>query len=126
MTESDPLLRRVERDSVLACAVMAVLAWGIARGDPNAPAGVFAGGVLSWISYRGIKGGIDVLVGRTAGRAGVAAGLVKFFTRYGILAVAAYVIMARFRMPPVAVIAGASSLVVAVAIEALRGTQWKS
>ncbi|PYR03406.1 MAG: hypothetical protein DMG00_26355 [Acidobacteria bacterium] len=50
----------------------------------------------------------------------VAVGLVKFFTRYGILAVAAYVIMARLRMPPLAVFGGASSLVVAVMIEAFR------
>ena len=111
---------------------MAVLAWAIARGDVNAPAGVFGGGALVWISYRGIKGGIDVLVcepggeGRPRSGTGVAIGLVKFFTRYGILAIAAYVIMARFRMPPLAVFAGASSLVVAVAIEALRGSQWKS
>jgi len=108
---------------------MAGLAWAIGRGDVAAPAGVFGGGVLAWISYRGIKGGIDVLTGTGAagrGGAGVAIGLVKFFTRYAILAVAAYVIMARLRMPPVAVFAGASSLVVAVALEALRGSQWKS
>lgn len=126
MPESDPLLRRVERNGILACAGMAVIAWALARGDVNAPAGVFGGGLLAWISYRGIKGGIDVLTGPDREGVSVAIGLVKFFTRYAILAVAAYVIMARFRMPPVAVVAGASSLVVAVAIEALRGTQWKS
>jgi hypothetical protein len=46
---------------------------------------------------------------------------VKFFTRYAILAAVAYLIMARLHMPPVAVVAGASSVVVAVAVEALRG-----
>ena len=126
MTEPDPLLRRIERDAILACAALAALAWALARGDVGAPAGVFGGGLLAWISYRGIKGGIDVLTGATRPGVGVAAGLVKFFTRYAILAVAAYVIMARLRMPPLAVFAGASSLVVAVALEALRGTQWKS
>ena len=108
---------------------MAAVAWTIARGDVNAPAGVFGGGALVWVSYRGIKGGIDAMVtarGGEARRINVAIGLVKFFTRYAILAVAAYVIMARFRMPPLAVFAGASSLVVAVAVEALRGIQWKS
>ena len=116
----------MERNGILACAVMAGLAWALARGDVGAPAGVFGGGALVWISYRGIKGGVDVLTG--GGRSGVrvATGLVKFFTRYAILAVAAYVIMARLRMPPLAVFAGASSLVVAVALEALRGSQWKS
>ena len=126
MTESDPLLRRVERNGILACAGMAVIAWALARGDVNAPAGVFGGGLLAWISYRGIKGGIDVLTGPDREGVSVAIGLVKFFTRYAILALAAYVIMARLRMPPLAVFAGASSLVVAVAVEALRGSQWKS
>ena len=111
---------------MVACAAMAGLAWVVARGDVAAPAGVVGGGALAWISYRGIKGGIDVLVGAARGGVSVAIGLVKFFTRYAILAVAAYVIMARLRMPPLAVFAGASSLVVAVALEALRGTQWKS
>ena len=126
MTEIDPVIRRVERTGIAACAVMAAVAWAVARGNLTAPAGVFGGGALVWISYRGIKGGVDVLVGSVTGRVGVAVALVKFFTRYAILAVAAYVIMARLRMPPLAVFAGASSLVVAVALEALRGSQWKS
>jgi hypothetical protein len=126
MTESDPVLRRVERNGIAACAAMALVAWAIARGAMSAPAGVFGGGALVWISYRGIKGGVDVLTLPRGGRAGIAIGLVKFFTRYAILAAAAYVIMARLRMPPLAVFAGASSLVIAVALEALRGSQWKS
>jgi len=127
MTESDLVLRRVERTGIVACAAMALLAWAIARGDVSAPGGVFGGGALVWISYRGIKGGVDVLtMPRGGGRVSIAIGLVKFFTRYAILAAAAYVIMARLRMPPLAVFAGASSLVIAVALEALRGSQWKS
>jgi hypothetical protein len=131
-SERDPGLRRIERDSLIACAVMAGIAWGMARGQAAAPAGVLGGGALVWISYRGIKGGIDALADGAAGggtRIRTAIGLVKFFTRYAILAVAAYVIMARLRLPPLAVFAGASSLVVAVTVEALRGirgNQWKS
>jgi hypothetical protein len=93
MTETYPPLRRVERDGVIACALMAAAAWALARGAIGAPLGVLGGGALAWISYRGIKGGV---------------------------------IMARLRLPPLAVFAGASSLVVAVAVEAVRGTQWKS
>jgi hypothetical protein len=129
MTETYPPLRRVERDGIIACAVMAAAAWALARGSVEAPLGVLGGGALAWISYHGIKSGIDAMAygvadGWTARRR--ARGLVKFFTRYAILALAAYVIMARLRLPPVAVFAGASSLVVAVAVEAARGTQWKS
>jgi len=118
----------VERDALIACGAIAAAAWAIARGSVEAPIGVFGGGALVWISYRGIKGGIDALT--EAGTAGTGArtaiGLVKFFTRYAILAIVAYVIMARLRLPPLAVFAGASSLVVAVAVEAVRGIQWKS
>ena len=121
MTETDPLLRRLERHAIVVCAAMAVAAL---IASAAAAAGVVAGGVLATISYRGVKGGIDALVGGMAaggkGAAGRVFGLVKFFTRYGILAAVAYVIMARLRLPPVAVVAGASSLVVAVMFEALR------
>ena len=133
MPEGDAMLRRVERGSIAACGAMALLAWALARGNVAAPLGVVGGGVLVAVSYRGIKGGIDGLVGAMegggSGQARAAWGLVKFFTRYAILAVAAYVIMARLRLPPLAVFAGASSLVAAVMVEALRGirgNQWKS
>src|SRR5436190_2156708 len=123
MVESDPVLRRIERHSLIACVVLAVAAAIVTRG-PQAALGVLGGGALVAISYRGIKGGMTALVDVGAGgggRRGVAIGLVKFFTRYAILAGAAYVIMARLRLPPVAVFAGASSLVIAVMVEALRG-----
>ncbi len=119
------MLRRVERGALVACLAMAAAAWALARGAVWAPLGVLGGGLLVLISYRGIKGGIDALAGAASGggsgRRQGAIGLVKFFTRYAILAAAAYVIMARLRLPPVAVFAGASSFVVAVAFEAARG-----
>ena len=121
MAETDPALRRIERHSLMACAALAVAA-GIVTRRLDAPLGVVGGGALVAISYRGIKAGISAMAG--AGRAGdarhVVVGLVKIFTRYAILAIAAYVMMARLRLPPVAVFAGASSLVIAVMIEALR------
>lgn len=128
MAESDAALRRIERYSLIACAALGVAAAVATRGI-EAPLGVLGGGALVAISYRGIKAGITPLFESADGGGGsrsVAIGLVKFFTRYAILAVAAYVIMARLRLPPLAVFAGASSLVVAVAVEAVRGIQWKS
>jgi hypothetical protein len=127
MTERDPLLRRVERNAVIACGVMAALAALMSSARGAAALGVMAGGVLAWISYRGIKGGIDALGGAAEStRLRVGLGLVKFFTRYGILAAVAYVIMARARLPPVAVVAGASSLVIAVTLEAGRSFRHNS
>ena len=102
MPEADPMLRRIERRALIACSAMAVVAALMARGRIAAAA-------------MGESG--------KNGRTRAAAGLVKFFTRYAILAAVAYVIMARLGLPPVAVVAGASSLVVAVTVEAL---QWKS
>jgi hypothetical protein len=129
------MLRRIERRSVMACVVLAAVAAVVTR-RLDAPLGVLGGGALVAISYRGIRDGITAIVdsrdssdasegGGETGRARqVAIGLVKFFTRYAILAVAAYVIMARLRLPPVAVFAGASSLVIAVTFEALRGVRY--
>jgi hypothetical protein len=126
VAEADSALRRIERYSLIVCAALTVAA-GIVTRRADAALGVLGGGTLVAISYRGIKGGITALINsRDASDAGaggsraVALGLVKFFTRYAILALAAYVIMARLRLPPVAVFAGASSLVIAVMLEALR------
>ena len=125
MTESDAMLRRVERNALIACASMMIAAAVVAREHLAAAAGVAAGGAMAAVSYRGIKAGADALadIVRTGenSRKSATIGLVKFFTRYGILAAVAYVIMARARLPPLAVIAGASSLVVAVTVEAARG-----
>ena len=125
---SDAALQRIERHSLTVCAALAVVA-GIATGGLDAPLGVVGGGALVAISYRGIKAGITAVIDAGEGGANgagggkkVAIGLVKFFTRYAILALAAYVIMARLRLPPVAVFAGASSFVIAVVVEALRGS----
>jgi hypothetical protein len=123
------MLRRVERGAIAACAAMAVVAAVVSSDRLGAAAGVVAGGLIAAISYRGIKAGVDVLTGAVDGegrRTGVVFGLVKFFTRYAILVAVAWVIMARVRLPPVAVIAGASSLVVAVAVEAVRPSRDKS
>ena len=126
MAESDLTLRRIERHSVMACVALAAAAAVVTRRF-DAPLGVLGGGALVAISYLGIKAGITAVVDASDAGSGAgggrkaAVGLVKFFTRYAILAVAAYVIMARLQLPPVAVFAGASSLVVAVTFEALRG-----
>ena len=104
---------------------MAAIAWPLGAWRVASPLGVLGGGLLVGVSYRGVKSGIDgIVAGMTegaSGRAKAVFGLVKFFTRFAILAVAAYVIIARLRLPPVAVFAGASSFVVAVALEAVRG-----
>jgi ATP synthase I chain len=113
------LLRRVERDAAVVCAVLAVGAWAIWPSRPAVAGGVVAGGLLIGFAYSAIKG--------VVGGGPVAGGperprrhIVKFFTRHVILAVAAYVMMARLRLDPIGMLVGASSLVMAVALEAAR------
>lgn len=96
---------------------MAGLAALMPFGGLRAAGGVLGGGVLAAVSYRGLKAALYEVGPEGSGRA---AALVKFFTRYAILAVAAYVMLARLRLPAWAVAAGASSLVVAVAVVAAR------
>ncbi|HEX6211291.1 MAG TPA: hypothetical protein VF136_10970 [Methylomirabilota bacterium] len=108
---------RLERDAFVACLAMAALAVVWPAGGWPAAAGVLGGGVLSGLSYRGLKGLVQAL-----GPGGVrqAPALVKFFTRHAILAFAAYVMLARLRLHPLAVMVGASSFVVAAAVAAAR------
>lgn len=113
------ILRTLERRALLVCLVLAGLAAAAPFGGLRAAGGVLGGGVLAAISYFGLKSGV---YGAVAGGRPRAATLVKFFTRHAILAVAAYVMLARLRLPVWAVAAGASSLVVAVAAAAVRAS----
>ena len=110
-------VRAVERMALMACLVMAGLAAAIPPGGWRAGLGVLGGGLLAAVSYRGLKSAVFGLNSGPGRRAGA---LVKFFTRHAILALAAYAMLARFRLPAWAIAAGASSLVVAVAIVAAR------
>jgi hypothetical protein len=119
VTERDPFLRRFERDAVAACVAMAVAAFAVSDEGWRAALSVMGGGLLAGASYRAIKGGVDAVSG--GGTRGAA--LVKYFTRYGILTVAAYVMLVRLRLHPVGVLTGASSLVVAAAVAAARSVR---
>jgi len=110
-------LARFERDAVLSCVALAAVALLAPFGGFWAALGVLGGGTLAAVSYRGLKAGVYGAAGAGPGRA---VALVKFFTRHAILAVAAYVMLARLRLPAWAVAAGTSSLVVAVTIAAAR------
>jgi hypothetical protein len=139
----DTILRRVERTAVVLCVLMAVAALAIARGRPASALAVLAGGLLVWISYRMILHGAGVLAatpgalgtaGRTSGEPAESDGKqtdashsrrpvltgAKVAGRYALLSVLAYVMIARLRLPPVGLLAGASSIVAAVSLEALR------
>lgn len=124
------MLRRVERTAALACVVMAAIALVVARGRPGPAAAVIGGWILIEFGYRSIVSGVDTMLGMITGserapdaarrRRAVAAAAFKLTGRYALLAFLAYVMIARLRLHPLGLIAGASSVVVAVSIEAIR------
>jgi hypothetical protein len=112
---SDPLTRRFERDAVIVAALL--VGGGLIWAGPRFAAAVAAGAALVAYAYWSLRRGVDqALLRRNPG----SWRLVKFFTRYAILAVAAYVMLARLRVSPVGFAVGASWPVVAVAATAIR------
>jgi hypothetical protein len=122
--QADPLLQRVERTSIVVCAAMAAAALALARGRPGPAAGVVGGWILMAIGYRAISSGVDVIAGaRIEGvdrRRQLVVAMAKIAGRYALLAVLAYVMIARLRLHPLGLLAGVSSVVAAVSIEAIR------
>lgn len=114
----------------MACLVMAAAALVIWRGTPRVALGVLGGGLLIAVSYRTIASGVDGLVDSLGGQAGtnraenarprLAWTVTKLAGRYALLAVLAYVMIARLRLHPVGLLVGASSVVAAASVEALR------
>lgn len=127
----DSMLSRLERDSLMVAAAMTVVAAALWPERPQRALGVLGGIFLIAVSYRGIRAGVDGLwrsldsAGDGAGprppaSSAASAGFVKFFTRHAILAVGAYVMMARFEFDPMAMLAGVTAPALAAAIELVR------
>jgi hypothetical protein len=117
--DADPFLRRLEWTAIIACLAMALFAFVISRGRIDPAIGVLGGGLLIGVSYRTIGSGVTAL--ETANRTPRTSWIVvKVVARYALLALLAYVMIARLRLHPVGLLAGASSIVAAASIEALR------
>ncbi len=130
--EPDPALRQFERDAAVACGVMAIVALVVGRGRPDGAAGVLAGGALSGLSYWALKGAVN-LVATLAGRRRPEGDrepplppgkrvllAVKFFSRYALLAVAAYAMLTCFRVHPVGLMAGVTTPFAAALAQIVR------
>ena len=134
----DLLLKRVERTAIVACLVMAAAALVLTRGRVLPALAVLCGGLLASVSYRMIVSSAGALAdtiappaahppaaaepaaGGPARRPSPALTGAKVAGRYALLALLAYVMIARLRLPPLGLLAGASSVVAAVAVEAVR------
>jgi hypothetical protein len=111
----DDLLARVQRDAAILCAVAAAMTLG--AGGWRAALAVLGGGLLIGISFVSIRGALDPapLAKRRIGFA-----VLRIAGRYALLGFLAYVMIARLRLPPLGLIAGASSVPAAVMIQAVR------
>src|SRR5262245_20446771 len=124
---SDPLLRRIERRAVAFALGAAVVAFFIPGGGWRGVAGVLGGALLIGTSYWAIRAGVTGLTDRVVAagvvpRRGILRGLLLVIGRYALLAGMAYVMIARLRLPPMALLLGASVLVAAATLELIRGS----
>jgi hypothetical protein len=133
------VVERIVRTAAFVCVVLTAAA-AIWTRSVLAPLGVLGGGLLIGLSYWAIASTVDALTARAAPpdagqenrgsgsetgakRAGLH--LVKIFTRHGMLALAASGRRVRLRLDPVGLLAGVSSLGIAVAVEVLRDLRWR-
>jgi hypothetical protein len=131
--ERDRTLRNVERNAFFICAAVTVMACFV-RPRPGVALGVVGGGLLVGVSYWSLKSGVTALVDVLAGagkatgtpgestpsRANMRREIVKLSLRYALLGLLAYVMIARLRLHPWGLLAGASSVVAGVSWEAVR------
>lgn len=135
--DSDLLIARLERTALAFCVLAALVAVAARRGHVDVAIGVLGGGALIGVSYWAIKRGVDGLVALLPGERatpGEADGgprpapgaaiwapiLLRFAGRYALLGLIAYVMIARFRLHPIGLVVGVSSVLVAASIEAIR------
>ena len=118
----DAVVRRIERTALAFCGVMTIAAVVLAQGSAWPGIAVLAGGLLIATSYWSIKAGVSRLVGRDDAIARVPRARIAFQLagRYALLALMAYVMIVRLRLHPLGLLAGASSIVAAVTVEAVR------
>lgn len=124
----DPFLRRLESTAIITCLVMAMIALALSKGRPGPAVGVLGGGLLIAFSYWTIASGLNALATAPASGPNDAPKptpriqwiMMKIVARYALLTLLAYVMIARLRLHPVGLLAGASSVVGAASVEAFR------
>ncbi len=122
--DDDLLFRRLGRTAVALCTLMTLVALAVA--GVRVAAAVVGGGVLIAVSYFALGSSTRALGDLVSGQAGVdrarvaRAAMVRLVGRYALLGFLAYVMIARLRLHPVGLLAGASSVAAAAFVEAVR------
>jgi hypothetical protein len=123
MSGGDDLLRRIERRAAWFAVGAAALALVVPQAGPAVTAGVLGGALLGGISYWAIKRGVNGLSADVQSGANVRArtgrALIILVGRYALLALIAYVMIARLRLSPIGLLVGASMIPAAAVAEAL-------
>jgi hypothetical protein len=122
MTGSDLLLARLERMALLLAGGAIGLALAVPGGGTRMALSVAGGSLLAATSYWAIKRGVSGLAASLLRResVGTPRGAAGFVFRYALLAGMAYVMIARLRLHPIGLLAGASVIPLAATIEAIR------
>jgi hypothetical protein len=124
----DPFFRRMTWNAVAFCLGAAGLCL-LVSGNWRLAAGVIGGGLLVGVSLLAIRSSVDTMIAvmtagdpdaRARARSRAAGAAFRLVGRYALLAVMAYVMIARLRLHPIGLLIGASSLVASAALEAGR------
>ena len=135
---STQLLRRLERGALVWCALAAVGALALAPSRTDLLLGIAGGGVLAIVSFYAIRGSVDAAVRALAPApgpapepapeparpgprpAGIGSLILKMSGRYALLALLAYVMIARLRLHPLGLLLGMTALAASATAEAVR------
>ena len=135
---STQLLRRLERGALVWCALAAVGVLALAPSRTDVLLGIAGGGILAIVSFYAIRGSVDAAVRafaptaepirepipepapQPATRPGMSSLVVKMAGRYALLALLAYVMIARLRLHPLGLLLGMTALAASATAEAVR------
>ena len=135
---STALLRRLERGALVWCALAAVGVLALAPSRTDVLLGIAGGGVLAIVSFYAIRGSVDAAVrafapapgpapepapepaGPGPRPAGIGSLILKMSGRYALLALLAYVMIARLRLHPLGLLLGMTALAASATAEAVR------
>lgn len=116
----DTLLDRIQWSAIVSCGVLTVGAWALTRAGWWNACGVLGGGLLAAISLVSIRRSVEDVIGGRSGASRGGRALATVVLRYALLGFLAYVMIARLRLPALGLVAGVSSIPVAVGVEAAR------
>ena len=133
---STQLLRRLERGAIVWCALAAIGVLALAPSRTDVLLGIAGGGILAIVSFYAIRGSVDAALRALAptpapgapgapstpepARPGMGPLLLKMTGRYALLALLAYVMIARLRLHPLGLLLGMTALAASATAEAVR------